>query len=127
MVKKLLTVLFLSVLVLSLSTPVIAQDANAKPAKTKVAKPARWEGSVTIVSKDKTTLVVRKTGTSEEKTIFFDSSTQWNSQEHGKKPNMIDASQVKEGDRLICVGHYNKDGTLHATTISKRLTPQAHP
>jgi hypothetical protein len=122
MVKRLLTVLFLSVLVLSLSAPLLAQDSKAKPKKH-----ARWEGSVTIVSKDKTTFVVRKTGTAEEKTISFDAMTVWESQEHGKKPNKIDASQVKEGDRVIVVGDYAKDGTLHATTISKRLTPQAHP
>lgn len=121
MVKRLLTVLFASVLVFSLSAPSVAQDAKAKPKKQD-----RWEGMVTIVSKDKTSFVVRKQGTNEEKSVTWDSSTEWSSQEHGsKKINMIDASQVKEGDRVICVGSFGKDGVLIATRISKRLTQRA--
>jgi hypothetical protein len=38
--------------------------------------------------------------------------------------NNIDASQVKDDDRVICLGSFDKDGILHATTISKRLTRQ---
>jgi len=34
----------------------------------------------------------------------------------------IAASQVKDGDRVICMGIWNKDGTLRATLISKRLS-----
>ena len=56
----------------------------------------------------------------------YDSSTQWVSQEHGsKKVNDIDASQVKDNDRVICKGTWDKDGILHATLISKRpLAPE---
>ena len=80
-----------------------------------------WTGS--LVNKDKTTLTVRKVGSSVEKTVQYDSSTHWVSQEHGsKKVNDIDASQVKDGDRVICTGTWDKDGVLHATLISKRLT-----
>jgi hypothetical protein len=44
-------------------------------------------------------------------------------QEHGSKTvNDIDASQVKDNDRVICKGTYDKDGVLHATLISKRLS-----
>jgi hypothetical protein len=38
--------------------------------------------------------------------------------------NDIDASQVKDGDRVICKGTWDKNGVLHATLISKRLTPR---
>ena len=130
MVKKLLVLLFASVLAFPLS--VFAQDAPKETkaeekaeekAEKKAAKPARWDGIVTRVNKDKSTLTVRKVGSTIEKTIASDSSTKWVSQEHGsKKVNDIDASQVKDGDRVICKGTYGKDGVLHATLISKRLS-----
>ena len=52
-------------------------------------------------------------------TVEYESSTRCVSQEHGCKS---DASQVKDGDRVICKGTYGKDGVLHATLISKRLS-----
>ncbi len=121
MVKKLLTLLFTSsVLAFPLSTAVFAQDA---PAQTKAAKEARWDGIVIRSSPDKSTLTVRKRGASAEMIVQYDSSTRWVSQEHGsKKVNDIDASQVKDGDRVICKGTYGKDCVLHATLISKRLS-----
>ena len=125
MVKKLLVILFSLVLVFSLATPVLAQADQAKPAKEKAQKQDRWEGTVTLISKDKTTLTVRASATGMTKLVQHDSSTKWVSQEHGAtKSNPIDASQVKEGDRVICLGTFNKDGVLHATLISKRLTPR---
>jgi len=119
MVKKLLTLLFISVIAFPLSTLACAQEA---PAQEKGAKEARWEGHIIRSSKDQSTLTVRKVGSSAEKIVQYDSSTRWVSQEHGKKPNDIDASQVKDGDRVICTGTLDKDGVLHATLISKRLT-----
>ena len=61
MVKKLLTLLFTSVLAFPLSTAVFAQEA---PAQDKAAKEARWEGVVIRSSTDKSTLTVRKVGSS---------------------------------------------------------------
>ena len=120
MVKKLLTLLFTSVLAFPLSTRCSRRRLRAQD---KAAKEARWEGVVIRSSKDKSTLTVRKVGSSVEKTVVYDSSTQWVSQEHGsKKVNDIDASQVKDNDRVICKGTYDKDGVLHATLISKRLS-----
>jgi hypothetical protein len=131
MVKKLLVLLFASLLAFPLS--VFAQDAPKETkaqekaeekAEKKAAKPARWEGIVTRVNKDKSTLNVRKVGGSQERTVEYDSSTKWVSQEHGKKKvNDIDADQVKDGDRVITTGTWDKNGVLHATLISKRLTP----
>jgi hypothetical protein len=121
MAKKLLTLLFTSVLVFPLSTLGFAQEAPAAPAKA--AKEARWEGVIIRSSTDKSTLTVRKVGSALEKTVAYDSSTKWVSQEHGSKTvNDVDASQVKDNDRVICKGTYDKDGVLHATLISKRLS-----
>ena len=120
MSKKLLTLLFMSVLAFPLSQLAFAQEA---PAQQKAAKETHLEGIVVRTSQDKSTLTVRKAGSSVEKIVKYDSSTQWVSQEHGsKKVNEIDASQVKDGDRVICTGTWDKDGVLHATLISKRLT-----
>jgi hypothetical protein len=124
MVKKLFTLLFAAVLAVPLSA-LFVQVAPAQEKMGKMAKEDRWEGVVVRSSSDKSTLTVRKVGSSVEKTVLYDSSTKWVSQEHGsKKVNDIDASQVKDGDRVICLGSYDKDGVLHATTISKRLS---HP
>ena len=118
MVKKLLILLFTSVLAFPLSTLMIAQDAPMK-----AAKEARWEGTVIRSSPDQSTLTVKKVGSTAEMTVQYDSSTKWVSQEHGsKKVNDIDASQVKDGDRVICKGTWEKKSVLHATLISKRLS-----
>ena len=120
MPKKIVALLFMLVLALPLSTLAFGQEA---PAQDKAAKKARWEGNIVRSSKDQSRLTVRKVGSSEEKIVHYDSSTQWVSQEHGSKTtNNIDASQVKDGDRVICTGTWDKDGTLHASLISKRLT-----
>jgi hypothetical protein len=122
MVRKLFTLLFASVLVFGLSTPLFAQEGS-KPAEGKAAKQGRVEGIVTRSSKDNSTLTVRNRDTNVEKTVLYDSSTQWTSQEHHSKTvNNIDASQVKDNDRVICLGTWDKDGVLHASSISKRLT-----
>ena len=121
MVNNLLTLLLTSVLALPLSTLAFAQ--GEAPAQAKAAKQVRWDGTVIRSSPDKSTLTVRKRGGTAEMTVQYDSSTKWVSQEHGsKKVNDIDASQVKENDRVICTGAYDKDGVLHATLISKRLS-----
>jgi hypothetical protein len=123
LLKKLLTLVFTSVLAFPLSTVMFAQEA---PAQKKAAKEVRWEGTVIRSSPDKSTLTVRKAGSSDERTVQYDSSTKWVSQEHGsKKVNDIDAGQVKDNDRVICKGTWDKEGVLHATLISKRLSHSA--
>lgn len=117
--KKLLAVLFVCALALPLSTAAFAQDSMSKDAKA-----GRCEGVVARSNPDKSTLTVRKAGTgNSETTVEYDSSTKWVSQYHGdKKVNDIDASQVKDGDTVICKGTWEKTGVLHATLISKRLS-----
>jgi hypothetical protein len=138
MLKKLIPLSFAFPLILVVSTATFAQEASKqdatsqnpaaakteKQSKKKGSQEARWEGVVVRSSQDKSTLTVRKTGTdAREKTIHYDNSTKWVSQEHGSKTvNDIDPSQVKDGDRVIARGTDEK-GTFNATIISKRLTP----
>ena len=118
MLKKQLTLLLASVLTFPMAMAVFAQEA----AKAK-SKEARWEGRVERTSKEQSSLTVRQTGSNAEKACVFDSSTKWVSQyHHEKKINDIDASQVKEGDYVICKGSEEKTGEIHATVISKRLS-----
>jgi len=118
--KKLLWLLIASMFVFTVATPMRAQESAKKPAKE-----ARWEGTVVRIGSDNSTLDVRQVSGDIVKTIHFDSSTVWNSQYHGDKTvNTIDASQVKEGDRVICLGTYDEKNEFHAKTISKRLS---HP
>jgi len=114
MLKKQLTLLSALVLTFPLAAVVVGQKA---------AKVASWEGRVERTSKEQSSLTVRQTGSSIEKACVFDSSTKWVSQyHHDKKVNDIDASQVKEGDYVICKGTEEKGGEIHATVISKRLS-----
>jgi len=116
MLEKRLTLLFALVLS-SLVVAVFAHQAAAQD------KEARWEGRIVRSSKAESSLTVRKSGSTLEKTCVFDSSTKWVSQYHGdKKVNDIDASQVKDGDYVICKGSGEKAGEIHATVISKRLS-----
>ncbi len=86
------------------------------------AKEARWEGRVERSSKEQSSLTVRKAGSNLARTCVYDSSTKWVSQYHGdKKVNDIDASQVKDGDFVICKGTA-EGGVIHATLISRRLS-----
>jgi hypothetical protein len=122
MIRKLFTLLCGIVMALLMSSAMFAQEAPAEGKSENKAKEARLEGNVVRSSPDKSTLTVRKRGGNAEMTVQYDSSTHWVSQEHGsKKVNDIDASQVKDGDRVIVKGTWDKD-ELHATLISKRLS-----
>lgn len=116
--KKLLGLLIAGMFVFAFTASLRAQESA--PAK-KAAKEVRWEGNVIRLKTD--SMDVRQVGGTTEKTIHFDSSTEWVSQYHGDKTvNKITASDVKEGDRVICVGKYNDKKEFLATTISKRLS-----
>jgi hypothetical protein len=119
MLKKQVILMFGLIFAFSLAMAAIAQEA-AKP------KQDRWEGTVIRSSTDKSTLTVRKvgsTGAPDERIVQYDSSTRWVSQYHGdKKVTNIDSSQVKDGDRVICTGTWDSSGVLHANLISKRLS-----
>ena len=129
MSKTLLTVVVSCALAFLLSTRGYSQESPTsespqKETKHKAAEQARWEGMVVRSDRDGQTLTVRKRGTPQEKVIHYDSSTQFVSQAHGsKKVNPIDASDIKDNDRVICVGRYDEKSSFHAKVISKRLTP----
>lgn len=121
-----------SVLVLAISllpaAAVPQEDANQSGSMARMGekdkKQARWEGIVTRSDTSKKTLTVRQRSSNLEKYVMYDDSTRWTSQEHGsKKVTDIDPSQVSDNDRVICLGSYDKKGVLHATLISKRMTP----
>jgi hypothetical protein len=114
-----LGLLFASMFVFAASSTLLAQESAKKPAKG-----PRWEGTVIRIGVDKSNLDVRQANGAAERTIFFDSATVWTSySDTYKTAKKIDASQVKEGDFVICLGTVNEKGEFHATTISKRLSP----
>ena len=87
------------------------------------AQAARFEGIVARSNKQKSTLTVRARGSTnfDEKVIHYDSSTQFTQAGHGDKNSKdIDATQIKDGDRVICIGAYNEKGEFIAAMISKR-------
>jgi hypothetical protein len=121
MVKKIATLLWVSVITLSLLV-LMATSASAQEKTEKKGRQARWEGNVVSSNPDKSTLTVRKVDSHADLTVKYDSSTRWVSQEHGsKKVNDIDASQITDGDRVIVKGTWDKN-EIHATLISKRLS-----
>ncbi len=130
MVKKVFTLLFGVALALSLSKPLVAQGASKEGSKEAQettgkasAKEARWEGEVSRLNRDAHTLTVRKRGETMDKTIHYGTSTRFVSQEHGSKEvKDITPNDIKEGDRVICVGHYDNKKEFAATLVSKRLT-----
>lgn len=99
----------------------VMQTAAAKEKKMGGAgKQARWSGTITRSDKDAGTLTVRKSGTNIEKIVHVDSSTKWTKQEAGKVVD-IDQADIKDGDRVICLGTYDDKGDFHATRVDKRL------
>jgi len=117
--KKLLGLFIASMFVFAVSAPIRAQES----ATTKKDE-ARWDGNVVRMSAD--SIDVRQVGSTTEKRIYFDAKTSWVSQYHGDKTvNKITVADVKEGDRVICLGTYNDKKDFVATTISKRLSHSA--
>jgi hypothetical protein len=119
MVRKRFTLFCAFVIVFSLRAAV---QAPAQEKTNQRANEGRWEGNVIRSDPDKSTLTVRNPGSSIEKNVHYDGATRWVSQEHGsKKVNAIDPTQVKDNDRVIAIGIWDK-GVLYATLISKRLS-----
>lgn len=129
MLKRLLPLVCLFALVLSI--PVFAQEGSKaeeskespKKEMAEHGKQGRAEGFIARTSPDKHMFTVRQNGTSNEKTVMYDDSTKFTSQEHGSKTaNKISADDIKDNDRVIAIGTYDKEGVLHASMVSKRLT-----
>jgi hypothetical protein len=117
MVRKLAAAVFSLVIVLSVASPIFAQDS--------MAKEARVEGRVVRSNKDKSTITVRTGETNAEKNVYYDASTKFTSAYHNDKTtNTIDADQIKDGDYVIALGSWNDKKEFHAASVSKRLS---HP
>ncbi len=97
----------------------LAAQTMAQEKKEKAAKEARWSGMIVRSDKDASTLTVRKRGTNVEKIVHYDSSTKWTRQE-GKEVKPIEMSEVKDGERVICIGSYDEKGEFHATRVDLR-------
>lgn len=114
--KKLMAVLLL--VVFAAIAPA-AKDATAQEAGVK--KPAsikefRWHGRIVRSNKDMSTLDVRKGHI--ERVVHYDASTKWT-----KGKDVIQSSDVKDGDDVIVLGFYNEKKELVATRIDLR-TPK---
>jgi hypothetical protein len=122
MLKKQFTMLLMLALTFPVASVVLAQKAPDKQ------EPGRVEGKIVRSSKDDSSLTVRTSDasvdrTSVERKVVYDSSTKWVSQYHGdRKVNNIDPAEVKDDDYVVCTGTFDKSGLLHATLISKRLS-----
>ncbi len=94
-----------------------AQQTFAKEKKEKAGgtKESRWHGTIIRSDKDGSNLTVRKRGTNVEKVVHYDSSTKWT-----KGTKTIEMSEVKDGNRVICLGTYDEKGEFHATRIDLR-------
>ena len=118
MAQRRVSFLCVSMLAFLTSTLLLAQEKKGD----KMGTEGRWEGNVVRTNPEKSTLTVRDWNSNLERTIHYDAATRWVSQVHGsKKVNEIDASQVKDNDRVIARGIWD-DGVLYATLISKRLS-----
>jgi hypothetical protein len=117
MVRNLFARLCVPVIVFSLAAAASAQEKTHKNANE-----GRWEGNVIRSDPEKSTLTVRSVDSNVEQIVHYDSGTRWVSQAHGsKKFNVIDPTQVKDNDRVIARGIWDR-GVLYATLISKRLS-----
>jgi hypothetical protein len=115
MVRKLFALLCAPAIVFVLTAAAPAQEKTHN-------NEGRWEGNVIRSNPEKSTLTVRRMDSNIEKIVHYDSGTRWVSQEHGSKQfNVIDPTQVKDNDRVIAKGVWDK-GVLYATLISKRLS-----
>ncbi len=117
--RKTWAVLFIGVIVFAAFA---AQGAMAKEKKAVAAsgeKEERWSGTVTRSDKDGMTLTVRRRSTTVEKIVHYDASTQW-TETTGKTAKTIEAKEVKDGDRVICIGKYDEKGEFQAKRIDLR-------
>ena len=95
-----------TVLSISLATSAYAQE---KP-KAGFTKEGRIVGAVHSVSKDTSTITVRRENT--QRQVIYDASTQFTFK---KQPSTAD--EVKEGRRVICLGRLNDKNQLMARAI----------
>jgi len=97
--------------VLFVAVGLAAQEKAAVEKK----KEARWHGIIVRSDKDNSTITVRQRGGNLERTIHYTSATKWT-----KQNEPADASEFKDGARVICVGSYDEKKNFVATRIDLR-------
>ena len=96
------------VLSLTLTTEIRAQEKPA--AKPKVD---RLSGTVQMISKDTSTITLRKNNS--DRFVVYNKDTKYTLH---NKPSSLD--QVKEGRKVICLGKFDEKNRLVATRIDVR-------
>ena len=105
----------LGVLLAVLLLAPVGLAAQEKEKKKAGKKEDRWAGLIQRSNKEASTVTVRRDNI--EKTVVYDSSTKWTK---GTKMEPADASEFKDGSRVICLGKYDEKGRLMATQITLR-------
>jgi hypothetical protein len=96
------------------------QSSGAKAqaeAKGKAAKQDRFDGTVRSVDAKAKMISVRVRGKTQERQVMYDDTTKFT---YRNKPSSLE--EVKDGRRVICVGHYDDKGQMMATRIDVRDT-----
>jgi hypothetical protein len=120
MLKYLVLLLVVAAVSLTLvgQTGATSDESQAKSNMKASAKEARWQGHITRLNKDQSSITVRGGKTNKdniERDIFYDSSTQWT-----KQSQPADQNEFKEDSFVIVLGHYDDKGALHASRIDLR-------
>lgn len=95
------------VLTLSVATQAYAKDKKAS------TKEDRLSGTIHMINKDTKTITLTK-GTLQRQVVYND-DTKFT---YRNKPGSFD--DVKEGRRVICLGHFNDKTQLEATRVDVR-------
>jgi hypothetical protein len=117
--KKSFAVLFLAAAAVFGLTAVMAAGQAAAPEKAE----ARWDGRIVRINWDQSTLDARRGHIT--KAIHWDSNTKWTKTDKAGKVVDIDPKEVKESDRVICLGSYNDKKEFWATRIDHRAGKSA--
>jgi Cu/Ag efflux protein CusF len=96
------------VLSLTLTTGARAQEKSAA-----TPKEDRLSGTVKLISKDTSTITLRKDNTT--RSVVYNNDTKYTLH---NKPSSLD--QVKEGRKVICLGKFDEKNRLVATRIDVR-------
>jgi hypothetical protein len=97
--------------VLFVAVGLAAQEKAAGEKK----KEARWHGTIIRSNKEASTFTVRQRGGTIERTIHYTSATQWT-----KRNKPAEASEFKDGSRVICLGNWDENKEFVATHIDLR-------
>jgi hypothetical protein len=98
-------------IVLFVAVGLAAQEKAAGEKKKEV----RWHGTIIRSDKDGSTLTVRKRGETRELVVHYSSATRWT-----KLNKPAEASEFKDGARVICLGNYDENKNFVATRIDLR-------